>query len=274
MAERIFRNNMGKALIGLLTDFGTGDYFVASLKGVILSLNPEATIIDLTHDLPDFNLPAAAFVLWASYRFFPAGTIFMAVVDPGVGSERRIILGRSERYFFVGPDNGILAPVLERERAEVYEVKGKNYFLTDRKTSFEARDKMAPLAAWLSLGIPLSELGHPVSSYERLDFPEPEVKGKEIRGMIIYQDKFGNLVTNLNQQLLVKFLNSGRNSNLVLWAGKKKISEMASSYALSSGEKPFFFINSLGLLEIAIYKKSAAEVLGLAPGEPAILKVE
>jgi len=265
---------MGKALIGLLTDFGTKDYFVASLKGVILSINPDAEIVDLTHDLPDFNQAAAAFVLWASYRFFPAGTIFLTVVDPGVGSERRLILGRTERYFFLGPDNGVLAPVLEREKAEVFEIKGKNYFLTERKTSFEARDKMAPVAAWLSLGISLSELASPVNSYERLDFPLPEVRNKEIRGTIIYQDKFGNLITNIGQQIIADFLNSNRGSNLILWAAKKKISEMAASYAQASPDKPFFFINSLGLLEIAIYKKSAAEALSLATGEPVILKVD
>jgi hypothetical protein len=265
---------MGQALITLLTDFGTKDFFVASLKGVILSINPEATIIDLTHDLPDFNLRATAFVLWACYRFFPGGTIFLTVVDPGVGSERRILLARTNRHFFIAPDNGLLSLVLDKEKAEIYEVNGKNYFITERRSSFEARDKMAPVAAWLSLGIPLSELARPVSSYEKLDCPEPQVRNKEIQGVIVYQDKFGNLITNINQPLIVRFLNSNQSSNLVLLAGKKKISEMASTYALASTEKPFFMINSLGLLEIAVYQKSAAEVLGLSPGDSVVLRIE
>ncbi|MBC7360761.1 MAG: SAM-dependent chlorinase/fluorinase [Candidatus Aminicenantes bacterium] len=265
---------MGKALIALLTDFGTKDFFVASLKGVILSINPAATIVDLTHDLPDFNLRAAAFVLWACYRFFPAGTIFLTVVDPGVGSERRILLARTNRYFFIGPDNGVLSPVLDKEKAEVFEITGKNYFLTDRRTSFEARDKMAPIAAWLSLGVSLSVLAQPVSFYEQLDFPEPQVRNKEVQGNIVYQDKFGNLITNISQQLIVRFLNSNPGANPVLWAGKKKISEMASTYAQGSADKPFFMINSLGLLEIALYQKSAAEVLGLGPGDSVVLKVD
>lgn len=264
---------MGKALIGLLTDFGTKDFFVASLKGVILSINPEATIVDLTHELPEFNVGAAAFVLWACYQFFPSGTIFLSVVDPGVGSERRILLARSQRYFFIGPDNGILSPVLEKEKAEVFEIVGKNYFLTDRRTSFEARDKMAPVAAWLSLGIPISELARPVADYEKINIPEAQVINKEIQGKIIYQDKFGNLITNISQDLIVRFLNSNHGANPVLWAGKKKISEMAPTYARGSGEKPFFLINSLGLLEIALYQKSAAEVLGLGPGDQVVLKI-
>jgi hypothetical protein len=263
---------MGRPLIALLTDFGARDFFVGSLKGVILSINPEASLIDLTHDLPDFNLQAAAFVLWACYQFFPTGTIFLAVVDPGVGSQRGILLARTKRHFFLAPDNGVLSLVLDKEKAELYEITGKGYFITDRKTSFEARDKMAPVASWLSLGIPLSELARPVSSYEKFDCPQPAVRKKEIQGFILYQDKFGNLITNINQSLIIKFLNSSPGSNLVLWAGKKKISEMASTYALASADKPFFMIDSLGLLEIAIYKKSAAEVLGLGPGDSVVLR--
>jgi len=263
---------MGRPLIALLTDFGARDFFVASLKGVILSINPQAGLIDLTHDLPDFNLQAAAFVLWACYRFFPAGTIFLTVVDPGVGSERRILMARTKRHFFLAPDNGVLSLALDQDKAELYEVTGKNYFITERRTSFEARDKMAPVAGWLSLGIPIHELASPVFSYEKLDCPHPVVRKKEIQGNILYQDKFGNLITNINQDLIIKFLNSSSGSNLVLWAGKKKISEMASSYSLASADKPFFMIDSLGLLEIAVYKKSAAEILGLGAGDSVILR--
>ena len=265
---------MGKKIIALLTDFGLKDYFVASLKGVILSINPEVSLVDITHDLPDYGRPAAAFILMACYRFFPAGTIFLTVVDPGVGSERHLLLARSERYYFIAPDNGLLSPIIDAEKAEVMEITGENYFLTSRKTSFEGRDKMAPVAAWLSLGIDLSELTRPAKSWEKLNWPEPQTSGREIRGSIVYQDKFGNLITNIPQHLIASFLNSNHGSSLVLLAGRKRIVEMASTYSQAPQNKPFFMINSLGLLEIAVYENSAANLLGLNPGDNVVLKIE
>jgi len=139
-------SRMGKSCIALLTDFGTKDYFVASLKGVILSINPECAIVDISHEVPEYDLTAAAFVLWACYRFFPGGTIFLTVVDPGVGSERRILLARSQRYYFIAPDNGVLSLVFKQEDPEIMELNGREHLLTDRRSSFEGRDKMAPLA--------------------------------------------------------------------------------------------------------------------------------
>jgi S-adenosylmethionine hydrolase len=265
---------MGNRIIGLLTDFGLKDYFVASLKGVILSINPEVEIIDIAHDLPDYSLQAAAFVLLACYHFFPHQTIFLTVIDPGAGSERRLLLARSDRYSFIGPDNGLLSPVIEAEKAEVLEITGDKYFLTSRRTSFEGRDKMAPVAAWLSLGIDLSELARPAKSFERLNWPAPQITDREIRGSIIYQDKFGNLITNISQQVIAGFLNSNRGSALTLLAGRKRISEMAAAYSQAPRNKAFFMINSLGLLEIAIYASSAASLLGLGPGDNVVLKLE
>lgn len=263
---------MGKSCIAVLTDFGTRDYFVASLKGVILSINPDCRLVDVSHEVPEYDLKAAAFILWACYRFFPGGTIFLTVVDPGVGSERRVLLARSERYFFVAPDNGVLSLIYKQENPEVIEVNRPEYFLTDRKSSFEGRDKMAPVAAWLSLGVPEAELGRPVLNPVRLEFPEPQVRSRELQGQVLYRDRFGNLITNLSQQLIVQFLNRNRGANLVLLAGKKKISEMAAAYSSSGSDRPFFIINSLGLLEIAVYKKPAAEVLGLEAGDQVVLK--
>ncbi|MCX8161157.1 MAG: SAM-dependent chlorinase/fluorinase [Candidatus Saccharicenans sp.] len=265
---------MGKQCIALLTDFGTRDYFVASLKGVILSINPDCAIVDISHEVPEYDLKAAAFILWACYRFFPGGTIFLTVVDPGVGSERRIILARSPRYFFIAPDNGVLSLILKQDNPELWELTGRAHFLADRRSSFEGRDKMAPVAAWLSLGVSLSELGRPAENPRRLEVSEPQLENREIQGQILYRDRFGNLITNLDQQLIARFLTGNRGARLVLVAGKKKISEMAASYSSGGSDRPFFIINSLGLLEIAVYKKAAAEVLGLEPGDPVILKAD
>ncbi|NPV84194.1 MAG: hypothetical protein HPY46_11505, partial [Candidatus Aminicenantes bacterium] len=139
---------------------------------------------------------------------------------------------------------------------------------------FEGRDKMAPVAAWLSLGVPASKLGQPVRNPLRLELPEPHLGNREIQGQILYRDRFGNLITNLSQELIAQFLTKNRGANLLLLAGKKKISEMAAAYSSSGSDRPFFIINSLGLLEIALYKKPAAEMLGLEPGDPVILKAE
>jgi len=265
---------MGKSCIALLTDFGTRDYFVASLKGVILSINPDCTIIDICHEVPEYDLKAAAFILWACYRFFPGGTIFLSVVDPEVGSERRLLLARSQRYSFIAPDNGVLSLVLRQENPEIFELRDREHFLTDRRSSFEGRDKMAPVAAWLSLGVPASELGQPVRNPRKLELPEPQPGNREIQGQILYRDRFGNLITNLSRELIAQFLTKNRGANLLLLAGKKKISEMAAAYSSAGSDRPFFIINSLGLLEIALYKKPAAELLGLEPGDPVVLKAE
>lgn len=265
---------MGKSFIGLLTDFGSRDYFVASLKGVILSINPDCTIVDISHEVPDYDLTAAAFIIWACYRFFPRGSIFLTVVDPGVGSERRVLLVMAGNYYFIAPDNGVLSLIYKEEKVNVLEITGSQFYLTDRRTSFEGRDWMAPVAAWLSLGLPPSELGRPADSPRFLELPEPLLKGREIRGQILYRDKFGNLITNLSQQLVAQFLDLNRGVNPVVVAGKKKISEMAATYSSAGPDRPFFIINSLGLLEIALFKKSAAEALGLEPGDPVVLKAD
>jgi len=265
---------MGKSCVGLLTDFGNRDYFVASLKGVILSINPDCTIVDISHEVPDYDLKAAAFIIWACYRFFPRGTIFLVVVDPGVGSERRILLVRAGQHYFIAPDNGVLSLIYKEEKAEILELTGSRFYLTDRRTSFEGRDKMAPVAAWLSLGVPPAELGRPAASPRFLELSEPRLKSREIQGQILYRDKFGNLITNLSQPLVAQFLDRNRGANPVLLAGKKKISEMAAAYSSAGPDQPFFIINSLGLLEIALFKRPAAEVLGLEPGDPVILKAD
>ncbi|MGB4705021.1 MAG: SAM-dependent chlorinase/fluorinase [Candidatus Saccharicenans sp.] len=263
---------MNRGLISILTDFGLRDYFVASLKGVILSINPGCTIVDITHEVPDYNLLAAGFILWACYRFFPRGTIFLTVVDPGVGSERRILLAKGSKHYFIAPDNGVLSLIFREENPEIYEVVGNKYFLTEKRTSFEGRDRMAPAAAWLSLGVPLTEIGRPTDHPVVLDVAEPVIEDREIRGHILYCDKFGNLITSISQPLIVEFLKKNSGASPVLLAGKRKITEMAASYSSASAGRPFFLINSLGLLEIAVFQRSAAEFLGLGPGDPVILK--
>ena len=186
-------------IIVLLTDFGEADFFVPSMKGVIACINPSANVLDITHSIPSFDVFAGSFVLFASYRFFPKGTIFVVVIDPGVGSARKILLVETKKYCFIAPDNGILSQVLEEER--VYhsrEISNPKYHLLQSGVTFDGRDKMAPVSAWLSLGLSPEEFGPPVKSIQKNELRSPRETADEINGSVLYHDKFGNLITNIS----------------------------------------------------------------------------
>jgi S-adenosylmethionine hydrolase len=192
-----------RPVIAVLTDFGDGDFFVASLKGVITQINPEARIIDLTHRVPSFNVLSGSFILYAAFRYFPLKTIFLAVVDPGVGSSRKILCVETERYYFIGPDNGVLSMALDKETiTQIREVTEDEYFLPHPTRTFEARDKMAPVAAWLSKGTPCEKFGPMIVSYNKLEKRSPIEEGDSLIGTILHIDAFGNLITNLPSEML------------------------------------------------------------------------
>jgi S-adenosylmethionine hydrolase len=260
---------MKRPLIALMTDFGTKDYFVASLKGVILSINPEAGIVDITHELPAFDVAAGGFVLSACAPFFPAGTIFVAVVDPGVGSARPVLVVRTGRFHFVAPDNGLLAPVLEREGAvEVRELADPRYGLGAVGRTFEGRDRMAPAAAWLSLGVPAAELGPRRDGYRTLPAPPPVLTGRSaIRGRILYADRFGNLITNIPSSAADRLKGARRTAELRLRVAGRSL-RRRDAYASAAPGEVFFIDGSLGLVEIAAREASAAGRLGLKAGAP------
>ena len=197
-------------LIALLTDFGQDDFFVASLKGVIASVNPSAGIVDISHNVPSFQTLACGFVLSSCYNYFPEKTIFLVIVDPGVGSVRKIILVETKKYFFIAPDNGTLSMALENEEInQIRELKNDKYFLPRISNTFEGRDKMAPSASWLSKGVKVEDFGPKVDQYEKSHIRKPLVKLNEIVGQVIYIDKFGNIITNISHHI-VECLRQGR----------------------------------------------------------------
>jgi S-adenosylmethionine hydrolase len=259
--------------IALLTDFGEDDFFVPSLKGVIASINPEATVIDITHTIPSFDILAGSFVLFAVYRYFPRKTVFVAVVDPGVGSSRKILLAESEKYFFIAPDNGILSLVLDEEKDfRIREVNNDEYFLGPTGVTFEGRDKMAPAAAWLSHGISPDELGPEINLYNKIPREKPRHTDDGIRGSILYQDKFGNMITDIPTSFLDTFiLNRGKDSVRML-VGKEKI-PWKENYSCGKKGEIFFLSGSLGLVEIAVREGSAYEKLKTSPGQKIELKL-
>ena len=199
------------SLITLLTDFGTSDYFVGAIKGVILSINPHATIVDITHDIPPQDIGAAAFTLVSVYRTFPAGTVHVAVVDPGVGSTRRPILALAAEQFFVGPDNGIFSYILDREpAASVFHLTDEQYFRQPVSSTFHGRDLFAPVAAALAGGVKPEQLGDLVNDHIRLPLLAAERSGDgTLTGRILHIDHFGNCITNFTERELTTDLFHG-----------------------------------------------------------------
>jgi len=256
------------SLITLLTDFGTTDYFVGAMKGAILSVNPQAHIVDLTHDIPAHDIEAGAFTLCAAYEAFPAHTIHLAVVDPGVGSTRRPILVASGAHCFVGPDNGLFGYVCAREApVRVYHLTGREFFRAAVSATFHGRDIFAPVAAALSQGASPEEFGELIDDYVRLDRPAPQRDADEtLRAAIIHIDRFGNCITNITgRDLSSEQLARGA----TLEIGGRQINSMRQFYADETGAAGELFAiwGSAGFLEIAANCASAARLLDARRGQ-------
>lgn len=265
---------MKNPLIALLTDFGEEDFFVPSLKGVILGVNPEAKIVDITHKVRSYDVFQAGFILFSCYRFFPSETIFLCIVDPGVGSSRSILLVKTKNHYFIAPDNGLLSFVLEAEQVkELREVTNTNFFLSQPSKTFEGRDKMAPVAAWLSKGTRLASFGKKISQYQKFSLPRPEWKDGEIVGSVVYIDKFGNLITNIPYDLVNFFYEKMKPGKVILQVGQEEIDSFLETYNQGEKGKPFFLVDSLGFLEVSLREASAAEKLSLRPLDRVRIKI-
>lgn len=259
---------MKHPVIALLTDFGKDDFFVGSLKGTIVKINPLARIIDITHQIPSYNITAGGFILLSSYKYFPKRTIFVVIIDPGVGSARKILLAETKDYFFIAPDNGVLELVLEKnEIKQLREVSNNKYFLPAAARTFEGRDRMAPAAGWLSKGTPCSEFGPEVTSYKKLKVQKPQIKGNEIVGQILYIDKFGNLITNIPGEMLEIIQKKTGNDISNLTIKGRKINSFLKSYNFAKKGELLFLLGSVGRIEIAMREKSASEEIGAKIGD-------
>jgi S-adenosyl-L-methionine hydrolase (adenosine-forming) len=255
-------------LITLLTDFGTADYFVGAMKGVILTINGEARIVDITHEIPPQDIQAGAFTLLAAYPSFPAKTVHVAVVDPGVGSNRRPILVSGGGQFFVGPDNGLFSYIYEREAdARVFHLTREEYFRQAVSATFHGRDVFAPIAAALSNGIKPEQLGDEITDYARL--PQLKLKllgGNIVEASIIHVDRFGNCVTNLTPEDITEEM-IARGVSLMI--NGRKITSFRRFFA-EEGKSPgdlFGIWGSAGYLEIAAYRASASQLLSAERGQ-------
>jgi S-adenosyl-L-methionine hydrolase (adenosine-forming) len=256
---------MARPVIALLTDFGTRDHYAGTMKGVALGICPDATLVDISHDLPPHDVLAAALELGASYKYFPLGTIFLVVVDPGVGSARRGIAAEAGDYKFVAPDNGVLSLALdEHAPKKVVELSERRYARATVSRTFEGRDRFAPAAAWLAKGVELTALGRPAGAIVRLDVPQPAVGADTVDGQVLRVDRFGNLITNIDRKTFDRL--SG--APVDIRVGAHQVSKVVSTYADAALGEVCALFGSTDHLEIAANGGSAASVLDLGRGAP------
>lgn len=245
-------------IITLLTDFGLEDAYVGLMKGVILEIDPAARIVDLTHCVPPQDITRAALILRSAVEYFPPGTIHVAVVDPGVGSSRRPLLVHTPRAAFVGPDNGVLVPAA-RQTGELraYVLDQPSRFRQPVSQTFHGRDVFAPVAAHLSVGADPATLGTPTPHITELSLPRPRIAEGGVEGEVIYIDRFGNLVTNIEASMLDRF----RRRSLSVSIGGTPVAGPVASYAAVAEGTPLALIDSWNVLEIAVRNGSAAREL-------------
>ena len=253
-----------RPVIAVLSDFGTRDHYAGTMKGVMLGICPDATLVDITHEVPPHDVVDGALQLAAACRYFPSGTIFLAVVDPGVGGARRGIAVEAGDYRFVAPDNGVLTLVLrDLPPKRVVELTERRYARPTVSRTFEGRDRFAPAAAWLAKGIQLTALGRPVADYQRLDITLPEATDDGLRGVVVRVDRFGNAVTNIDRRT---FEGVARGKPVEVSVGGDRIRQIVATYAeLPAGGVGALF-GSTDHLELAANGASAAERLSIARG--------
>ncbi len=257
---------MAPPIVALLSDFGRRDHYAATMKGVVLGICPDATLVDISHDVPPHDLQFAALELAAAYSFFPTGCVFLVVVDPGVGSARRGVAADTGDYRFVAPDNGVLTAVFRHTPPKrVVELTERRYARPTVSRTFEGRDRFAPAAAWLAKGLQLSALGRPVTDYQSLDIPVMQVGDDAIDGVVLRIDRFGNLVTNIDHDAFDRLAARGE---VEIEVGGHSVTRLVATYSDIGATEICALFGSTGQLEIAAHAAPAVERLGLDLGAP------
>jgi S-adenosylmethionine hydrolase len=264
------------AIVTLCTDFGTRDEYVGVLKGVILSVNPAATIVDLSHRIPPQDVVAAAYMLRASFIYFPEGSVHTAIVDPGVGTARAIVAARFQGHMFLAPDNGLL-PLMFRgaEPTEVVQVDKQDLFRHPVSQTFHGRDIFAPIAAHLAKGTELRAVGHAIapSRLQRTNHDDPHFDpAVGIKGHVVGIDRFGNLITNIGPSLLDRLASDVKSGAVETQIGEHRILGLVNHYAQGVSGQPVVLIGSRGCLEIAVNCGNAAEALRVSRGDGVCVK--
>jgi S-adenosylmethionine hydrolase len=259
------------AVITLLTDFGTDDEYVGQVKGVILSLCPAVTIVDITHQIDSQDITQAAFAIRCAYHYFPKGTVHLIVVDPGVGTERGLLALKLKDHFFIAPDNGVLTLLLNQaEIASLVLITNSNYYGATVSRTFHGRDIIAPVGAHIAKGLEIKELGPEVDvqSVVCLDgLRARRTENGELRGEVVSIDHFGNLITNIDSEILTESFHAGRKNRVLVKIGSNTISGLTGTYANARSKIPLALIGSRGYLEIAVNQGNAAQVLKIKKGD-------
>ena len=254
-------------VITLTTDFGLHDPFVGVMKGAILSINPGANVIDLSHGIASHDIREAAFTIGMNYKFFPERTVHVVVVDPGVGSRRRPLLVVTERQYFIGPDNGVFSYVYKKEERtlQVIQITAEHYFLKSKSSTFQGRDVFAPVAAWLSGGKNVLNFGEVITDYRSIDLQLPTLGERFIKGEVIHIDKFGNATTNISQTEIDALVNQKPEASLkVLLSGKEV--PMKLYYGEALDKELHSVINSSEYIEFFVNRGSAAKLFNISIG--------
>jgi len=248
-------------IITLVTDFGLSDPYVAMMKGVILSINPAAKLIDISHQISAGSILQGASLIKETFPFFSMGTVHLAVIDPGVGSNRRPIAIQSEGQFFVGPDNGLFWPAINGQKGvKIIHLTESRYFLDHITYTFHGREVFAPVAAHLSLGIDVERMGPALKDPVQSNLPKPKKRDGALCGQVIRMDNFGNLITNIHHKELQAFL---KTSQPIIEVGKLVIKKISKIYSDASEGEPLALFNSSNWLEIAVNLGRASEYLGM-----------
>lgn len=262
-------------VIALTTDFGYRDPFVGVMKGVILRINPSAKIVDLNHGITPQNISEASYSLGVSYKFFPDRTIHVVVVDPGVGSGRRPLMVGADNQYFIGPDNGVFSYVyaLSQRTPRVVHVTAERYFLSAESPTFQGRDLFAPVAGWLSRGVPMSEFGDPISDYRRFDVPSPNIAEEGVlRGEVIHIDRFGNVITNVRAGDMERL--RGKSSPLMIEViiGDREV-PLREFYSQAGDRALYCLVNSSGYLELFVNGGNASATYNISAGDKVEIRV-
>jgi hypothetical protein len=259
---------MPRSIITLTTDFGAGSSYVAQMKGVILSLNPEVTIVDITHSVLPHDIRHGGRALEDASRWFPEGTIHVAVVDPGVGTERRILYARVGKQRYIAPDNGLLGAVVANdEPTELISLTNREFWLSDVSATFHGRDIMAPVAAYLSLGLEAEKLGEPAGEIVAPVWPEVKGQARRIEGMVVSFDAFGNLITDITAEML----RAAGGRRITARCGNYETRGLVRTYAERPPQTLIALIGSSRMLELAVVNGSAAKKISAVPGDKVIV---
>ena len=263
---------MGKTpFITLITDFGEASVYVGIMKSVLLSINPECHIIDITHHISPQDREEAAFVLKSAHPFFPPDTIHLVVVDPGVGSARKPIIVETARSWFVGPDNGVFSFIfLEDQKKRVWEITNERYFLSPVSSTFHGRDIFAPIAAHISSGVSILEIGKELRDFVQLEGLEPEVHQDMLKGRIVFIDHFGNLVSNISHKLFTRVV--GKNPFQII-VGNRVLRRIYPTYSDAEDGEVFSLFGSSGQLEISVRQGNCQKLLNVSKGLQVSVKV-